>query len=446
MQIPRIAVLLTSLLLVDHSRSLQAEPPAAGTANWPQWRGPFANGVAASDSQPPVSWAADRNMAWTLSIPGSGSATPAVWEDQVFVLSAEETTRKAPARPAKADDAKTEPPDVLYRFLVTSVSRQTGHVLWQRVAAEDVPHEGRHSTHTYAAGSPATDGKRLFASFGSRGLFCYSLSGEQIWHVDLGDMRTRFGWGEAVTPAIAGDRLIVNWDQEDNSFITALDSATGREVWRKERPGEATSWNTPLVVDIGGRLVVIVNGSGKARAYEAESGEVLWECGGQTINAIPSPVRFQDSVICMSGYRGAAAMAIPLNVRGDVSDSPAVIWRHAAGTPYVPSPVLSNNRLCFTAGNSDVLTILDAADGKPLLEHKRLGIGNVYASPVAANGFLFFLGREGSAVVLRDDTSGEIVSTNRLTDTFDASPVVIGKQLFLRSWSRLYCIEEQGNQ
>ncbi|MFM7868513.1 MAG: PQQ-binding-like beta-propeller repeat protein, partial [Planctomycetaceae bacterium] len=198
------------------------------------------------------------------------------------MLSAEPTDRPAETPIQPHSDAKTQPPNRYYRFIVTSADRQTGKILWQKTAIEQVPHEGKHTTHTYAAASPTTDGKRLYVSFGSRGLFCYSLDGELIWQKDLGDMRTRFGWGEAITPALAGDLLIVNWDAEEGSFIAALKSDTGEEVWRQERPEEKTSWNTPLITESAGRTIAVVNGSGKARAYLVADGKVLWECGGQT--------------------------------------------------------------------------------------------------------------------------------------------------------------------
>ncbi len=412
-------------------------------SNWHQWRGPNANGTAAESAKPPASWGRDTNIQWSIEIPGEGSATPAVWGDQVFVLSAEKTDRPAETPTVPHESAKTAPPNVYYRFVVTCVDRQQGEIRWQKVATEQVPHEGKHDTHTYAAGSPTTDGERLYASFGSRGIYCYTLDGELLWQKDLGDMRTRFAWGEAVTPALAGDMLIVNWDQEEGSFVVALDKKTGDELWRKDRPDEKTSWNTPLITELNGRMLAILNGSGKVRAYDVANGDVIWECGGQTTNAIPSAVRFDDDVICMSGYRGAAAFSIPLNSTGDISGTDKIRWSYSSGTPYVPSPTLAGNRLLFTGGNSDILTCLDAETGKPLIERRRLpGVGGFYSSPLAANGHMYFVGREGTTAVLKDNETLDVVGTNKLEGLFDASPVAVVNQLFLRSWNRLYCIAE----
>ena len=411
--------------------------------NWMHWRGPTADGLAGNNAKPPTRWDKQSNIAWTVTLPGDGSATPIVFGNQVFVLSAIKTDRKSPTAVINDSRAKTVPDEFFYQFAVTSIDRESGKILWQKIAAEQVPHEGKHDTNTYAAGSPTTDGERLYFSFGSRGVFCYSLQGELVWQLDLGDMRTRNGWGEAVTPVLTDESLIVNWDQEEDSFIVAIDKRTGQTRWKVDRPGEVTSWNTPFVTTFGGKQQVIVNGTGSVKSYDANDGTILWECGGQTTNAIPTPLRFRDNAICMSGYRGSLACSIPLNSRGNVTDSATIAWKVNQGTPYVPSPILSGTRLLFTAGNTDVLSCLDASSGKSLLERKRLtGVRSLYASPMLANGHFYYTGREGTTVVVKDNENLDIVAVNALDDVIDASPVAVDDQLFLRSWSKLYCIRD----
>ena len=360
------------------------------------------------------------------------------------ILSAIKTQRKSATPIVNDERAKTVPDEFFYEFVVSSYDRKSGNKLWQQVAVEQVPHEGKHETNTYAAGSPTTDGERLYFSFGSRGVFCYSLDGALIWKVDLGDMRTRSGWGEAVTPTLTNDSLIINWDQEEGSFIAALDKQTGAIRWKVDRAGEVSSWNTPFVTSFEGKQQVIVNGTGSVKAYDASDGTVLWECGGQTVNAIPSPIRFRDSAICMSGYRGSLACLIPLNSRGNVTESDTIGWKVNQGTPYVPSPILSGTRLLFTAGNTNVLSCVDANTGKPLLERMRLeGLRAMYASPIFANGHFYFTSREGTTVVVKDNETLDVVATNELADVIDASAVAVDDQLFLRSWTKLYCIQEK---
>lgn len=429
----KFIALAMCLALIDVS---QAED-----GNWPQWRGPTADGRAATSAHPPIKWSSTENIAWTAQLPGEGSATPVVWGDQMFVLSAQPTTRAAETKPAVDPQDKTEAPSVYFKFYITCLDRHTGKLLWQQLAAEQVPHEGRHITHTYAGGSPATDGKLLYASFGSRGIYAYTLDGQLKWQVDLGDMQTRLGWGEAVTPVLAGDKLIVNWDQEKGSFIAALDTQTGKEIWRVARPEEATSWNTPLFVDSGSQKLVVANGTHRVKAYEVQTGKEIWSCGGQTVNAIPSPLRYQDTVIALSGFKAAAGFAIPIESHGDVTGSSTLKWSIQQGTPYVPSPALSDDRLYFTQNNADVLTCLNAASGKPIGERKRLsGVKSLYASPLVAGGHVYFVGREGTTVVIKDDQSLETVAVNELSDTIDASPIALGNQLYLRSWKKVYCI------
>ena len=411
--------------------------------NWTHWRGPNANGTAAASARPPIHWDMTTNVRWSATLPGEGSSTPIVWNDQIFILSAEATQRKSEKPPVMNEASKTIPPDVYYRFWITSIDRATGKTHWQKLATEQVPHAGKHTTHTYAAGSPTTDGERLYASFGSQGIYCYSLGGELVWQVDLGDMTTRYGWGEAVTPVLAGDLLIVNWDQEQGSFITALDKRTGKEIWKVDRPKEVTSWNTPLVVEHVGRQLIVVNGTDRVRAYDSKSGAELWSCGGQTVNAIPSPVRFEDTVICMSGYRAALAVAIPIDAKGDITATSQIRWKIEQGTPYVPSPALSGRRLYFTGINADILSCVDAETGKSIADRKRLsGVASLYSSPLVAGGHVYFVGREGTTVVIKDSDSLETVAVNKLSGTMDASPVAVGSDLLLRSWGALYCIGE----
>jgi outer membrane protein assembly factor BamB len=439
----RILALITlglSLLTFRPSAAEEIDP----LDNWPQWRGPLASGFAPK-GDPPLKWDSQDHMKWKAAIPGRGSATPIVWGDLVFVLTAVDTGRAAETTALVKSDSrfekKTQPPTTYHQFLVLALERTTGKVRWQQVATERVPHEGRHPTHSYAAASPVTDGRFLYVSFGSQGLYCYRLDGKLEWHRDLGRMETRYGWGEGISPVLHGDTLVMNWDHEAGSFIVALDARTGKTLWKVERD-EPTSWATPLVITHQGRTQVIVNATKRIRSYDLTTGQLLWQCGGQTVNVIPSPVANDRVVVCMSGYRGSAASAVRLDASGDVTETTQVIWRYDRGTPYVPSPLLADGRLYFTQANSGLLTCLDIASGKPLIDRERLpALNSLYSSPVAAKDRIYLVARDGTALVIRRSDKLEILATNRLDDPVDASPAIAGKQLFLRGEKYLYCIE-----
>jgi outer membrane protein assembly factor BamB len=400
--------------------------------NWPAWRGPLVNGVA-PHADPPVQWSTSKNIKWKLDLPGQSNATPIIWGDRVFVVTAAETERAvdslSPPKMEPPGGYITTRPRNYYQFRVYCVARKTGDILWQRVAVERVPHEGRHKTNTYASGSPATDGMRLYVTFGSHGLFCYDLDGKPLWDRDLGDMVTRFGWGEGASPVVHDDVLAVNWDHEGSSAVYVLDAATGETRWHAKRD-EETTWGTPLIVKYRGKRQLILNATKRVRSYDLDSAKLLWECGGQTAVPIPSPVVLDDMVICMTGYRRSAAYAI-----------------HDRGTPYVPSALLYGKRLFFTRANQAILSCLDAKTGKPLAEGARLPeLSQIYASPLGAADRIYVVGRDGTTVVFKNQPELEVLAVNRLDDPIDASPAAAGGDLFLRSKKRLYCIARMAQQ
>ena len=419
--------------------------PAAAADNWHHWRGPNADG-SAPNADPPTKWDAKTNIAWKADLPGKGSATPVVWGDRVFVLTAVETDRAAKPEELPKPDPRfkvnTKPPTHFYRFVVLCFDRTSGKKVWEKVAAEAVPHEGIHESHSYAAGSPTTDGKFLYASFGSFGTYCYDFDGTLMWsRTDLGRMHTRYGWGEAVTPVVSGESLLLNFDQEADSRLFCLDTSTGKTRWEAKRD-EKSTWATPLVVDHGGKMQVVTNGTTRVRSHDLATGEIVWQCAGMTTNPIPSPVRYGDSVICLSGYGQAAAVSVPLASKGDLGESGKVNWRHAAGTPYVPSPALAGDLLYFTQRNDSVLTVLNAKTGKVVIDRERLPQAkSFYASPLAAAGRVYLVDRAGTTVVIKSGETLDVLSVNKLDDPIDASPVAVGKQLFLRGAKYLYCIE-----
>jgi outer membrane protein assembly factor BamB len=256
-------------------------------------------------------------------------------------------------------------------------------------------------------------------------------------------MRIRMGFGEGASPVLYQDLLIVLWDHEGDSFIAAFDKRTGRERWRTPRD-EMTSWSTPLVVELDTGAQVVTSATGGVRAYEVDTGALVWEDEGVTLNAIPSPVSADGVVFVTSGYRGNRLAAIDLTAaRGNITDTDAVRWSLDRDTPYVPSPVLHDGLLYFLKSNNGILTSLDADSGALHYGPERLaGIRSVYASPVVARDRLYVTSREGTTVVLRTGTTLEILATNTLDDEFDASAAMVDGELYLRGARALYCIAE----
>lgn len=430
----RFAILPTSVALA----ALLFAPAATAAETWPNWRGPTQNGVA-PDANPPTTWSETQNVKWKVPLPGYGQSTPVIWGERLFIL----TAMPASGRPLAGEASEgrrmtTGKPDEAWKFEIVCLDRHTGEILWRQTAAAETPQEGHHPTGSFAPYSPVTDGKHVWASFGSRGLHCYTVSGEHIWSKPLAKMSTRRGFGEGSSPALAGGAIIVVQDHEGPSRIAAYNKLTGEILWEKPRD-EISAWSTPHPVKVEDTTQIIVNATGRIRSYDLANGDVIWECGGMTVNVIPTPVSGFGNAYCASGFRGAALTAIPLDSKGDVTGQPA--WNIDRGTPYVPSPLLYGDRLYFIDGLNNRLSCADAKTGKLLFNREGLeGLGQVYASPLGAGGHVYVAGRDGAVAVLKDDAQFTPVATNRLDDGFDASPVAVGDTLYLKGNRHLYSI------
>ncbi len=319
------------LLLV----SLAAQAPGRAEQFWPEWRGPLATG-ASPTATPPLEWSDTKNVKWKVEIPGRGSASPVVWGDRLFLLTA------VPV--GVAPDASHAPrgaQPVPHKFVILAIDRHTGKTLWERVAREEAPHEASHPENgTWASSSAVTDGEHVIASFESEGIYAFDMNGAPVWQKDLGDKRMRNQFGEGSTPALHGNHLVVVWDHQGESFIIALDKRTGQELWRQKRD-EIDSWATPLIVESGGRAQVVTAGMNRVRSYDLETGELVWHAPGLTMNPIPSPVAGDGFVYLTSGFRGNSLKAIRLaGASGDLTGTDAIAWTLNRDTPYVPSPLL----------------------------------------------------------------------------------------------------------
>lgn len=423
--------------------SLAASAVAIGTAQtvppeWPQWRGPFNTGMAQGTA--PLRWDDTTNVRWRTAIPGRGHSTPVVAGDRLFLTTAVPTGRgtppPGPGRAGGGADAGLE-----HRFEVLALDRGTGRVLWQRTATTATPHEGYHRVYgSFASNSPVTDGTRVFAFFGSRGLHAYAVDGTPLWQRDFGvKMRMDMAFGEGTPLTLHDDRLLLHFDHLDTGFLVMLDAATGREIWRTKRT-EPYNWAAPYVARHDGRRQVVVSGL-TVRGYDFGTGALLWEAGGLGENTIPQPVQHDDLVFAMSGHTVKMLMAIRLGRRGTLTATDAIAWSTPRGVSYTPSPVLHEGRL-YVVSDSGQLSVFDAATGRPHYQQQRLPKPyNFKASPVGADGKLYLATEEEDVVVVRMGDTFEVLATNTLKDqSFIASPVIVDGDIFLRSRTHVFRI------
>ncbi len=401
----------------------------AHAENWGHWRGPIGNGVAL-EANPPTEWSATKNVKWRVEVPGRGSSSPVVWDDHIFITTAIPVDSKS--------DAGGIPN---LEFVVLCYFRKDGKLSWKQTATIATPHQETHSTNGFASASPCTDGQHVYASFGSRGLFCYTMDGKLKWkREDFGKMNTRNSFGEGSSPTIAGDKILLPWDHEGPSALYALDKLTGKTIWKTDRE-EPTCWATPLVIDADGKKQVVMNGQNRARAYDLETGKELWSCPGQTERPVASAVADKGLVFVGSGHRGSFMGAFKPLGSGNIQGTDSVVWVINNDTPDIASPLLSSGRIYFHKAKTGQLSCVNAATGKPYYVANRIpGLDTTYASPVAAGGHVYLSARNGTTVVIQDSEELKIEATNNLGETIDATPAPIGNELIIRGEKHLFCI------
>jgi len=414
--------------------------------NWHQWRGPNADGIS-STANPPVTWSESKNIAWKVTVDGLGNAAPIVWGDKIFLLTVIDTGKVDPNLPPPDKQAERPfgitYPNTYHQYVVICLDRNSGEELWRRVAAEVVPEEGHHGDNSFASASPTTDGQNLYAWFGSAGLYCYDLEGNPIWDRNFGPVQTRLSFGEGSSPVVHDNTVTIIRDHDEQSYLLVLDARSGETLWQIDRD-EPSGWATPLIVEHGSVTQVITNGKNRVRSYNLKDGSLIWECGGQVSNVTPSPVATADTVFCMSGYRGSALFALPLDETGDLTDTAKIKWTKSRGTPYVPSPLLYDGWLYFNQSNNPIMSCLDAESGEIVIDRTRMpGVNRIYASPVGADDHIYFAGRDGTTLVIEHSREFKVLATNQLDEGVDASPALVDDQLFLRSKSHVYCIENR---
>jgi outer membrane protein assembly factor BamB len=436
-----------ALLICSFTLLRSAEVSARGNnSNWPQWRGPQSQGVS-EDKNLPSEWSATKNVQWKTAIPGQGHSSPIVWGNKIFLTTSIEGPVVADAKPYKhiLGNQEFKHPDWVgsdhsYSFKVICVDADKGKLLWEKTAYEGPVFDHRHRRNTYASPTPSTDGRNVYAFFGSEGLYCYDFGGKLVWKASLGGI-PQLGMGAGSSPVLYENLVIVTADQDagDTSYITALDKQTGKPVWKTPRSNHA-SWATPVLVKTSTRTELLVSGSETIVSYDPATGKEFWHAKGVESHAIPTPVVLGDIVVFSAGSQAKRAMAIRLGGSGDITDTPNVLWRYAKGTAYVPSPILYGDYV-YLMTDSGILTCLDAKTGEVKYEGSRVPVpAKFMASPVAFDGKILLTSEDGDTFVLKAGPKYEVIRTNSLGEPIYASPAIAKGKIFIRGEKNLYCI------
>lgn len=424
---------------------------AANVVNWPQFRGPDADGL--SDADLPVSWNIEtgENIRWQTPIPGLGHACPIIWGDHIFVATAVKPGAKAELKVGLYGEIGSYSEKEPHQWRLLCLDKNSGKILWDKLAVESVPRVQRHTKATHCNSTPATDGKHIVELFGSQGLFCFDMDGKELWHKDLGPMdagyyvMTNTHWGFASSPVLHDGKIIIQCDVYNEQYLTVLDARDGKEIWRTPRK-DVPTWSTPLVATARGRTEIIVSGLKHTGAYDFKDGhEVWWLKDGGDI-PVASPIRAGDCVILTSAHGKARPIrAVRLESEGDInppdldSTNNSVVWSHPRNGVYLQTPIAVGD-LVF-ANQDGIVTCFDAKTGKIHYSERIGGGGQGFtASPVAANGKLYYPGEKGEVFVLPATKDFNVLATNSIGGICLASPAISEKTIYFRTTENLIAI------
>lgn len=421
---------------------------AAPDTNWPQWRGPESKGIS-TEKNLPSEWGTTKNIKWKVPVEGRGHSSPIVWGNKVFITTAIEgdiiPNAKGPMRVEDYGPVGIHPDGVgadrKHTLKVVCYDRDTGKLLWSQTAYDGQVFDYRHRRNTYASGTPATDGKYVFAYFSSEGLYAYDYNGKLIWKADMPKIGTA-SVGSGTSPILYGDYVIVQCDDDlqkgKASFIAAYDKKTGKQVWRTARDINIT-WSVPIVIQTKTRAELIASANETIISYDPKTGKELWRTKGLESNAVPTPVTNGEMVVVVSGYPTKITKAIKLGGSGELKET-ELPWTYNKGSAYVPSPILYENYV-YLMTDRGILTCIDVNTGKVVYEGGRIPIpASFTASPVAFDGKILLTSEDGDTYIIKAGAKYEVMGTNSLDEPVYASPAIASGMIFIRGEKNLYCI------
>jgi outer membrane protein assembly factor BamB len=453
----RLAAALSAALLGALAAAVPAAqaPPAPGTARWPSFRGPSASGVLA-EARLPEKWdvKSGENIRWKVALPGLAHSSPILWGDRLFVTSAVSSAGAATFKPGLYGEGTAAEDRSPQRWVVFALDRHTGKILWESTAYEGVPREKRHIKATYANATPATDGRRVVAFFGSQGLYALDLAGKVLWKKDLGILNTgaydlpEYEWGTASSPIIYGNLAIVQCDTQNESFVLAADIDTGRTVWKTVRQ-ELPSWGTPTVYPAQGsrKAELITNASNFIRGYDPDTGVEKWRLGGSSKITAPTPVFTRDLIIVSSGRAPERPIfAIRPGASGDITLQAGqaanryVAWSRSGRGSYMPTPLIYEG-LVYVLANQGLLDAYDLATGAEVYRQRIPHEGSGFsASPVAARGRIYLSSEDGDVFVVQAGRAFSILGRHRMDEPLMATPALAPDAMYVRGEKHLFAI------
>ncbi len=430
---------------------LSGPPRARADDNWAQFRGGDKGGVVEAKTIP-ERWSATQNVVWKTDIPGRGWSSPVVWKDRVFVTTVvSEEKRRDPKKGLYVNDLQGTTPPGEHRWLVCCLDFKSGKLLWQKEVHKGKSPGTIHLKNTHASETPAVDGEHVYAVFGNIGVFCLDHDGKLVWEKKLDPVKTRMGWGTASSPALHKDRLFIVNDNEEKSYLAALDTKTGKEAWRIDRD-DKSNWATPFVWQNEKRTELVTAGTGKVRSYDLD-GKLLWELGGMSIITIPTPSARGGLLYISSGYVVdllRPVYAVRPGASGDISlksgekENKYIAWCQRLAGPYHPSP-LAYGDYVYVLYDRGFLSCFEAKTGKPVYEKQRISpsASAFTASPWACGGKVFCLSEDGDTFVLAAGRAFKVLGQNSLDEMCLASPALANGSLLVRTMGKLYRLEKK---
>lgn len=432
---------------------LAVKKPLAAEATWPSFRGPIASGIAERQNLP-EKWdgKANENILWRAPIAGLAHSSPIVWGNRVFVTSAVSTNPKATFRPGLYGDGDASEDRSPHRWMLQALDAKTGKILWERVAHQGPPIEKRHIKSTYANATPATDGRIVVAWFGSQGVYAYDIDGKLLWKVDLGrldigayDIPT-FEWGPASSPILWENLVILQCDTQADSFLLALDAATGKTVWKTDRE-ELPTWGTPTIAMTSKGPELVTNGSNFVRGYDPRTGKELWRLGKSSKITAPTPIFAEDLFVIASGRAPERPIfVVKAGARGDLTlnagktASDAVVWSRTGRGSYMPTPIAYQGIL-YVLANNGLLDAYDLKTGEEIYRQRLTNVGSGYsASPVAADGKLYLSNEDGDILVIEAGRKFAHLGTNSMGELLMATPAIANGVMYVRTAQSLFAI------